>query len=177
MSKLIGAILAASIIVTANPSNGSCQSLAQTAAYILSGGNVDLSDIKHSNNDTARVPGYVFAVTTLQPEMNYQVTNQAECIITANTPSSPQRTMTFYLNNVILKETRSQEIVSNHMFRLSKFHLRGESHVVCFKDRGNQGCLRDFDSGTQTDNLPRIWNALNYLYSNFCTSAKRRSAF
>jgi tetratricopeptide (TPR) repeat protein len=161
----------------AGPASKTRHSLAQTAAFILSGGFVDLGDITQIDNETVRVPSHMIGLTYLVSETRYRVVNQAECIISTEIPSLPQRSMTLYLSNVILNEARAEETMSNQMLRLSKLYLRGEDHVVCVNNGGNRQCLRQFDTATPTENLPRMWNALNYLYSNFCSPAKRKSAF
>jgi hypothetical protein len=153
------------------------QTLAQTAAYLLSGGYVDLGDIKEVDEDTVRVPGfvltpmwwYVYPVTV-------KVTNTPQCevLTVADGNETPLKEYTVYFNNVIVDEIDVKAISPG----LNKFWLKGEDYISCILYRdGNRTCVREYDTTVKTENLERIGKAVTYLYSNFCTTARRKRAF
>jgi hypothetical protein len=150
------------------------QTLAQTAAYMLSGGFVDLGDIKEIDQDTVRIPEHMVTMTFLMRPLIYKVINPKQCEVSA-TPDGYEAEMKeiyFYLNNII-----ADEIDVKRFGSLSKVYFKGESNVACILSKGGKNCIRQYDTAAKTDTLERQGNAVRYLYSKFCTSARRKSAF
>jgi hypothetical protein len=155
------------------------QTLLQTVAYIETGGFVDVKDTKEIDSNTLYVPTYVVAMTTMMPEHVLKLDDKATCRVTSTTnhPGALAKQLTVHFNNVIVRESRVAETISNPVIRLSKIYLTGEDEVVCWQIEGRPGCTRQWDIPVRTDDVPRMVAAIKHLYSNYCTSAKRKSAF
>jgi hypothetical protein len=152
------------------------QTLAQTTAYLLSGGFAALGDITEVAPETVRVPGYRPTLTFYVYPTTLTVANRGRCEVlsVADGNETPLREFTVYFNNVIVDEID----VRTQFGGLSKFWLKGEEHVACLVSRdGKRTCVREYDTAVRTENLERIGRAVSYLYSNFCTSAHRKRAF
>jgi hypothetical protein len=135
---------------------------------------VNIADMKVIDQNTVRMPAYFLIPTFLIPEVTLKVTNRKDCSIEMEgSQYQTKKNIELYLNNVILGETYDERTILN----FSKFHLVGEEYVGCVYEGTLKQCLRDWDTNAKTVDLPRIYNALKYLYSTFCTSARRKGAF
>ncbi len=152
------------------------QTLAQTAAYLLSGGFADLGDIREVDPETVRVPGYMPTPMFYVYPVTLKVTNRDQCEV-LSAPDGNETSLkeiNVYFNNVIVDEID----VRTQLSGFSNFWLKGEEYVVCLllTREGKRTCLREFDTSVRTENLERVGKAVTYLYSNFCTSARRKRA-
>jgi hypothetical protein len=175
MTRYLRCFISALLLLTSN-SCAFAQTLEQSAAYIISGGFVDVADIKAIDQDTVLVPAFWFLPTFLMPKITLKVANRKQCILMSEgvLPQQRNKHMDLYLNNVILAETYDE---SSNLPIFRMFYLVGEEYVVCTRDGDQQGCQRILATAVKTVNLPRIYNAVKYLYSNFCVSATRKGAF
>jgi hypothetical protein len=85
-------------------------------------------------------------------------------------------TMNFYFNKIIIGELSEQPLLFSDQ---SVLRLVGEDDIACafnLDDRGTGYCTREISVSPKTEDVPKIRDALKYLYSNFCTSAKRKNA-
>ena len=151
----------------------SAQSLSKTAAYIIIGDDIDLGDLREIDQDTVRIPGYMATITFLVKPTILKTINRQQCVVSTSPDGYNGPEAIFYFNNVIVKETTEKSQVPNH----STLYLKGEDYVLCILQNGTKNCLRQLEIGVQTDNLPRVYNAIKYLYANFCKSAERKNAF
>ena len=150
------------------------QTLAQTAAYIIAGGFVELGDIKEIDQDTVGIPGYMMTFTFAMPPLTLKVVNRQKCEVLTTDLATAKKEVIISFNKVIVQDTTEELLVGN----FSKFSLIGEEFVACsFINGVQQTCVRNFPTVAKSESLPRIYNALKYLYSNFCTSARRMSPF
>jgi hypothetical protein len=153
------------------------QTLAQTAAYLLSGGFADLGDIKEVDQDTVRVPGYMLTPMWWYVfPLTLKVTNSRQCevlsVVDGNETALKEYTV--YFNTVIVDEIDVKAVSPG----LNKFWLKGEDYVACLLLRDEKrNCVREYDTSVKVENLERVGKAVTYLYSNFCTSARRKRAF
>ena len=99
--------------------------------------------------------------------------NRQQCVVSTSPDGYNGPEAIFYFNNVIVKETTEKSQVPNQ----STLYLKGEDYVLCILQNGAKNCLRQLEIGVKTDNLPRVYNAIKYLYANFCKSAERKNAF
>jgi hypothetical protein len=170
-------LLFATIGVITTPSCAFSQTFAQSAGYLLSGGLVDLGDIKSIDDDTVAVPGHMVTPTFFVPPMIFKITNKQQCEVSfqpQNPNTSPVKAIsTFYLNNVIVSETTDKQVPGG-LRAFSYFTLSGEEPIQCV---GGQSCSRTQSIVVKTETVPRLYNAIKYIYSTFCTSARRKSAF
>ncbi len=79
----------------------------------------------------------------------------------------------YNFNNIILDETKSGN-ATFHGEVVPSMELRGEKDVACGI---LTGCAKSFAIMLDPSNVERVTNALKYVYSKFCASAKRDSAF
>jgi hypothetical protein len=170
MALLIGLLLSSVTLASA-------QSLSKTGIYILNGGFVELEDINEIDGDTVRTPAYAFPEILVPkiPAMIWKVINRQQCVFSRSAVDDKSGvSMVMYLNNIIVKETKTltQEAI------YSKVRLKGEDYLVCVFVNGTKTeCSRQQDVLVMTDNLPRFYNAIKYLYSNYCRTAERKNAF
>jgi hypothetical protein len=190
----------------------SAQSLPETAAYILTGGTVDVGDMKEVDQDTTVVTmpipsnpllGMIGAPANLNVSFIVKVIDREQCIIQA-IPDPDQKIIpdniikalpdfVYYLNNIIVDETTYQTLGAG-----TKLVFSGEEFVLCnftsvflnapryFGDplanergpKNNKQCSRSLPMGPiENDKIQRFLKAVQYLYANFCTPAKRKGAF
>ncbi|MCP1848373.1 MULTISPECIES: hypothetical protein [unclassified Bradyrhizobium] len=172
------AILGFTVTILLSASQSIGQTLPQTAAYILSGGIVEVKDMKTDGDDTVYVPSFMIGLTNMIPAMAVHVSNRERCEITFEPVKSDQvKRVSVYFNNVIPTETRNQLTAKNQLQSISTFYLIGEEQVVCAEVNGNKGCSRTLDTPAYTENLPRVYKAIDYLFSKFCSPSRRKGAF
>lgn len=159
---------------------GLCQTLEQTTAYIINGGFVDVSDMKQVEVGTVITPTYNLQMFPI-PQSSFQVMDERQCVILQNRQSGifPGAQLTWHFNNVIVSETSQQQVAE----QLTKMHFNGELPVFCASSLGGavasppESCSRQSDFTVENKNLPRVYKAIEYLYSKFCSSAHRKNAF
>src|SRR5947209_17244734 len=101
MIKAIGLSCALLLLVVPHsPARG--QSLARTSAYIFSGGNVDVNDMKEVDHNIVQVPGYMWTPTFYMPPVTVRV-NPPRCEAVVEVGD---KRMYLYFNNVIPRETK-----------------------------------------------------------------------
>jgi hypothetical protein len=144
------------LLLLSSVSHVSAQSLPKAAVFILSGGFVDLQDIKEIDQDTVHIPRYLFAITFLVQPVILKIINRQQCVVSTSPDGYEAPQAVFYFNNVIVKETTDNPIGSNY----SKLYLKGEDYVFCIIQQNNtKSCLRQWDTAIITDNVPRVYNA------------------
>ena len=154
---VVATLLTCSSVATA-------QSLAETAAFIIEGGAVNLSDMKEKDDGT-------LSYKRLNIQATVQVIDKDHCVIqktgTNEIIKSDVAVITYYFDNVIADESTIQG---------DTLHLVGADKVYCYKSATFNECQKTRDLSIATE-PSRITKAIKYIYSNFCTPAKRGSAF
>lgn len=149
------------------------QSLEQTVAYVFNGGHVDLSEIVKVDENSVKIPGYMGTPFFFVQPAIYRVINRPTCELRVEViPIQPQpkTEMFIYLNRVLLEETTETGPTS--------ISLVGEDPIFCMSKNDQKNCVRKYDLYAKTaGDMSRIAKAIRHLYSKFCTSAQRKSAF
>ena len=177
-------ILATALLAFSSAALG--QTLTQTAAFILNAGLVDLGDMKIIDADTIQIPGRIGTMLTLaRTSQVWKTIDPRQCIIQETpAPDDPYESLspnvTYYLNNVVAEDTTIDD---------SGLHFKGEDFLECSystdgipptqgKPKNVKRCSRSIDITFQKmDAAKKVVEATKYLYSKFCTSEKRKSAF
>ena len=176
--KLLSVLLAASVHLLLTITNVDAQSLSQTVAYIVTGGAVDLGQMKELNDHAVAVPSFVIGMT-MMPQQTIQISDNNRCEAVA-TIAQGSGSITYYLGSVLPEETRTQPFLNNALFQLSNVYLVAEEKAVCLANSNigrNTVCQKELDITANTKDIPRVLEAIKYLYAKFCPSAKRKSAF
>jgi hypothetical protein len=184
-----GALLVCALLAWSSSSAFS-QSLVETAAYILSSGRAEPGDLKKIDDNTVQFTGQASAQLASSPSITgrdlpkmrldvIRSINRRQCeFANLNVLQSGRMlpTMNFYFNKIIIGELSEQPRLFSDQ---SVLRLVGEDEIACafnLDDRGTGYCTHEFSVSPKTAIVPKMRDALNYLYSNFCTSAKRKSA-
>jgi hypothetical protein len=169
---MIGAMrrLSATILLLSSTSNMVfAQTLEQSVSFILSGGSIELSDIKQIDADT--VSASIFGGW-----QKLKIIDRNHCILRAfdSTLDNNHGYLQYNFNNIVLNETKftTQCCILDHEIPVIEFH--GEEDVLC---NSMTGCFKSFHIMLNRSNVERVTNAIKYVFSNFCSSAKRKSAF
>jgi hypothetical protein len=174
MKWLLVSICVAGLLVSGSANTGA-QTLEQTAAFIISGGFVDLKDLKAVAEDKVFIRGYFLAPTVMMPPLSLTVTDRKQCILQTKSMYQTQTEfMDYYFSNAILSETHDEP---TDLPDMTKFYLVGEDYVVCPRDGDSGSCLRSAGLAAKTREIPTIYKAMKYIYSDFCKSARRKNAF
>lgn len=143
------------------------QSALQTATFIINGGSVDVEDLTEVRSQIGIPKPY---------EQHYfYFKDEEKCIVGWRHLINDEfyRDNTFYLNNIILEETKTQETNGR-----VQFIFTGKDHVQCQKVREQpEVCGRTWWLHVPPLHAARVHKAIQYLYGGFCTSAKRKNAF
>lgn len=153
----------------------------QTAAFILLAGNVEISQIKQTsdkavsfNNNNASDNPIIGLLAPQLSQGTLTTIDRAKCAVQlAIIPVGGE----YYFNNIILDDIKADEIV--YPDALVRITFRGEDNVHCLFNDPVKGklCEQKMVITTRQDNFERFIKAVKYLYSNYCTAAKRKSPF
>jgi hypothetical protein len=147
------------------------QTLEESVSFILSGGRIDLSDIKRIDPDTvsAMTPG---------GGQKLKVVDRDHCIFHDFDSIYQTDGSQYNFNNIILSETKTTTVAGTMLdgtlgqeVPVIEFH--GEDDLHCYPGL----CSKSLVITLKPSSAERVTNAIKYVYSNFCTSAKRKSAF
>jgi hypothetical protein len=161
-----------------SPIKASAQSLPQTAAFVVSGGMIDPTDMRVINQDSVQLPSYVVGLLAAMPPMAVTVVDRSSCTVRyRQVPTDERRYIAFYFSKFIVGETKQQVARGSGLQSMYTLLYIGEEPIYCAFENGRKSCGRTFDSAVNETNLSRVHRVLSHLYSQHCTSAKRRSAF
>ena len=176
--------LATTLLAFSSAASG--QTLTQTAAYILNSGLIDLGDMKTIDSDTTQISrrdGTMF--TLARTSQVWKTIDSQQCIVQETpAPDDPYESLsadvTYYLNRVVAEDMTIDD---------SGLHFKGEDYLECSystdgipptrgKPKNVKRCSRSIDLvSPRMDSVKKVVEATKYLYSTFCTSSKRKSAF
>jgi len=161
------------------------QSREQTAAFIEGGGIVDVGQMKQIDDRSISVPagrliGGMFRTT---PATTLETVDKDNCIFQVTIPELPGQAAKYYFGNVIVDEINIQRQATvnpavQQYFWLMK--LTGEKEVYCgVNGLGTESGCRTYVGVViwDEDAVRRVQKAIQYLYSTYCTAAKRKNAF
>lgn len=156
--------------------SASAQTVQQSVGFILSSGLLDPTEIRAVGDDrfsfATTMTGDAFEAKTLQ------MSDQSQCVTRIdgiNTLYNASAYKEYFFDNIILDEVKSTPSPSGQWVSL---HFFGEKDVICETITGrNRTCSKSFALSFPPLTYDRMINAIKYVYSTFCTPAKRRSAF
>jgi Sel1 repeat len=175
------------------PAVTSSPTLEQTAAYILWSGDVDLSQMTTNSDGSVNTPfHYIFGSPfTAIPAAVTKVIDRPNCIVEvvmqAVQGMQPEKHMYVYFNRV--NGFRDEEVYAAPLGSFTRIWALSESPVACTSGGGtgltgellpeNYSCITDVPlvGGIKPQNLERVHKALDYLYSQFCAYATKKSPF
>ena len=173
--------------------NSSSPTLEQTAAYIILSGDVDLSQMTTNSDGSVNTPFHnIFGSPfTVLPAAVTKVIDRPNCIVEvvmqAVQGMQPEKHMYFYFNRV--SGFRDEEVYAARLGNFTRIWALSESPVFCASGGGtrltgelipeNYSCITDAPlvGGIKPQNVERVHKALDYLYSQFCVYATKKSPF
>ncbi len=187
------AIVMVALCLSPSVQTAAAQTLEEATVFVLTGGDVEFEMTAPDTNGfrqwSSRRPFTTFspeALTNFSP-LRLKV-DAASCSVRlegkASLLGSKEQVdgiQEYYLNNVIMRETSESEA-----FRLPGKILAftGEMPVMCSnfdnKTTGHRACdekSKSFQIYVAPEKRARFDKAIAYLYSNYCKSAARKSAF
>ena len=175
------------------PTVTSSPTLEQTAAYIILSGDVDLSQMTTNSDGSVNTPFHnIFGSPfTVLPAAVTKVIDRPNCIVEvvmqAVQGMQPEKQMYFYFNRV--SGFRDEEVYAARLGNFTRIWALSELPVFCASGGGtrltgelipeNYSCITDAPlvGGIKPQNVERVHKALDYLYSQFCVYATKRSPF
>jgi len=147
------------------------QTLEETVSFILSGGRLDLSDIKRIDPDTV-------SASTPDGAQKLRVIDRDNCVLHDFDSPYQKDGSQYNFDNIILGETKTSTVQGTVLdgtlgSEVPVIQFQGEQDLHCYPGF----CSKSFTIKLYPSNAERVVSAIKYLYSNFCTSAKRKGAF
>lgn len=165
-------------------SSAHAQTLEQTAAFIVLGGDVDLSKMKLNSDGSVSTPSVMVGLN-LSPSARWtSIPSEEGCVVQTfmpNLQTGAQTAMQFHFNHIVGWKSGESDA------RRSVVWAVGEEPVVCIQHVPGSGsaptalvntnCVNKTDIAGNNENMDRVGKAIEYLFSKYCHQAVRKNAF
>jgi hypothetical protein len=160
------------------------QSLEQTAAYIVLGGDVDLSKMKSNPDGSVSTPSVMVGLNMMPPETWTSISSDEGCVVQAfgpNLQTHQQTAMQFHFNHIVGWKSGQGDaqrsvvwaVGEEPVFCVQPITASGSAPTTVF----NTNCANQYDIAGSNLNMDRVGKAIEYLFSKFCHQAVRKNAF
>ena len=160
------------------------QTLEQTAAFIVLGGDVDLSKMKLNSDGSVSTPSVMVGLNLSPSETWTSIPSEEGCVVQAfgpNLQTHAQTAMQFHFNHIVGWKSGERDAQRSVVWAV------GEEPVFCVQHIPGNGsapttlintnCVNKYDIAGNNLNMDRVGKAIDYLFSKYCHQAVRKNAF
>jgi hypothetical protein len=152
------------------------QTLEQTVAFILYNGEVELSNMTTNSDGSVEVPLQQTTLLLTTPPRTIKVNDRQNCeieVVAKSLLGKPEDHVIYYFNRII--EFRDQPTQAGiYVWAISEGPaMTGGTDILGQPTTNSTNPIL----AVYSQNLDRVHGAIKYMYSKFCSFAKRKSAF
>jgi hypothetical protein len=182
----------------------SARSLEQTAAFILTGGDVEVSSMTVNADGSVTTPAYALPEAIFQgvplimfPAARYAAIDRENCVVEGTSAgtapiyrSQPQKKIWTYFNKITGFNEQKVSVPMNGSLAVRiKIFATSEEPYICASGGGIELGGRPLPqqrtcyftdqalAGVRPEKLERVENAIHYLYSAYCKLATKKNPF
>ncbi|RXH05823.1 hypothetical protein [Bradyrhizobium vignae] len=160
------------------------QTFEQTAAFIVLGGDVDLSRMKLNLDGSVSTPQYTSGLNLTPSQTWTSISGEEGCVVQGfgpNLQTNQQIAVQVHFNHIVGWKSGESDAQRSVVWAV------GEDPVFCTQNLPNgssapaavihTNCANEFDIAGNNLNMDRVGKAIDYLFSKYCHQAARKNAF